>query len=105
MPNCKVDGGTYPLLVAGSATGAWVPINGGEYAFLLDASTNTGTLSLQMKSPSGAGIDVQVFSGSFVRTMGVAFAQVQIDLPACDVRVALTGGTCTNVNAYLQGCG
>ena len=105
MPVSKLDYNTYTLLSGGSATGAAVSITGGEYEFHMDAASNTGTLSLQRKLVSGAWADVQVFSGSFVRTTTNSMCQVQIDLGAGDVRIAITGGTCSGVNAYLQGVG
>lgn len=106
MPNCKIDASQYLLASGASATGAWVPITGGEYAFFLESATNGGTLSLQIQSPSGTAMDVQVFSGAFVRTTTtVPYSQLQVELPACNVRVALTGGAATGITAYLQGCG
>lgn len=72
---------------------------------IFDATTNTGTVVLQILSPSGAWVPVSVFSGSLVQTTGTLLAQCTVELGACRVRMASVSGTLTGGNAYLVGVG
>jgi hypothetical protein len=101
----RADDSQYPLLVGGSATGAAVPVKGGEYHFMVDGTASGTTASLQIQTPSGAWTDVQVFTGAVVKFTTLPGNQSGIDLPACNVRCALTGGTPSGINAYLVGLG
>lgn len=101
----RADDTQYALLVGGSATGAAVPIKGGEYHFMVDGTASGTTASLQIQTPSGAWTDVQVFTGSVVKFTNLPANQSGIDLPACNVRCALAGGTPSGINAYLIGLG
>ena len=105
MPIRRADDQQYALLVGGSATGSAVPIKGGEYQFMVDGTAGGTTASLQIQSPSGAWMDVQVFTGSVVKFTTLPGNQSAIDLPAGNVRCALTGGTPSGINAYLVGLG
>lgn len=105
MPIRRADDKAYTLLTAGSATGSAVAINGGEYQFMVDGTVGSSTISLQVQSPSGAWMDVQVFTGSVVKFTTLPGNQSAIDLPAGNVRCACTGGTPSNINAYLIGLG
>jgi phage-related tail protein len=105
MPIRRADDQQYALLVGGSATGAAVAIKGGEYQFMVDGTAGGTTASLQIQSPSGAWMDVQVFTGSVVKFTTLPGNQSAIDLPAGNVRCALTGGTPSGINAYLVGLG
>lgn len=105
MPNNRSDATTYPLLVAGNATGAAVAIKGGEYLVAFDGTIGGSAISLQFQSPSGVWIDVDVFTGSTVRYTALPRSQTGINLPAGNVRCALTGGTPSGINAYLVGAG
>mgnify|MGYP003345501466 CR=1 FL=1 len=110
MPLRRADDKTYQLGTnasgTGAANGATVQIPGGEYTFLISSTANTGTLSLQIQEPQSlAWIDLQVYSGSYVRTTQLQMAQPGIYLPACNVRWALAGGNASNVYATLQGEG
>lgn len=105
MPIRRADDNTYTLLAAGSATGAAVPIKGGEYHFMFDGTISGATVSLQVQTPSGIWTDVQVFTGAVVKFTTSPGNQSGIDLPAGNVRVAMTGGTPSGINASLVGLG
>jgi hypothetical protein len=104
MPIRRADDTLYTLGVNLTANGSPVPIKGGEYALFADCTGTNGNLSLQMLSPSGIWIDVQLY-GAFIRTTGVTMLQVGLLLPAGLVRIATTGGATTGLNAYLVGMG
>ena len=105
MPIKRADDNAYVLLSNGSATGASTAIRGGEYMVYFDGTIGGSTISLQAQSPSGAWIDVDVFTGSTVRYTALPRAQTGIYLPPGNVRVALTGGTPSGINAHLVGLG
>lgn len=105
MSNRRADDTQYTLLAAGSATGSAVPVKGGEYMVFFDGTIGGSTISLQAKSPSGVWMDVEVFTGAVIKYTTLPRSQTGIDLPAGDVRVALTGGTPSAINAYLVGLG
>lgn len=105
MPLRRADDLTYTLLSNGSATGAAVQIKGGEYMFFVEGTISGATVSLQVQAPSGNWVDVQVFTGSVVKFTVLPGNQTAIDLPAGNVRCALTGGTPSGIFAYLQGLG
>lgn len=105
MPIRRADDKQYTLLAAGSATGSAVAISGGEYHFMVDGTAGGSTLSLQVQTPSGAWTDVQVFTGAVVKFTTIPANQSGINLPACNVRCACTGGTPSGINAYLVGLG
>lgn len=101
----RADDNTYILASNASATGAAVPVKGGEYMFMVEGTVGGSTLSLQVQSPNGTWADVQVFSGSAVKFTVLPGAQAGVDLPACNVRMAVTGGAASSLFAYLVGCG
>lgn len=101
----RCDDQPYVLASNASATGNAVVIRGGEYIFLAEGTVGGSTVSLQVQTPNGTWVDVQIFSGSLVKTTTLPFAQTQVDLPAGNVRVALTGGTPSGIYAYLVGLG
>lgn len=101
----RADDTTYTLLSAASATGAAVAIKGGEYMFMVEGTAGGSTISLQVQTPSGGWQDVQVFTGSVVKFTTLPGNQSAIDLPMGNVRCACTGGSPTNINAYLAGMG
>lgn len=105
MPIRRGDDTSYTLLAAGSATGAAVPIRGGEYHFQTDGTVGGSAISLQVQSPSGVWSDVQIFAASVVKFTTLPGNQTGIVLPACNVRCACTGGTPSGINAYLIGLG
>lgn len=105
MPTRRADDTAYQLLVGGSATGSAVPIKGGNYMVYFDGTIGGSTVSLQMQSPSGAWIDVEVFTGAVIKYTALPRSQTSITLPAGNVRCALTGGTPSGINAHLVGLG
>lgn len=105
MATRRADDNQYTLLSNGSATGAAVQVRGGEYMVFFDGTIGGSTVSLQAQSPSGQWIDVDVFTGATVKYTALPRSQTGIDLPAGNVRCALTGGTPSGINAYLVGLG
>lgn len=105
MPIRRADDQSYTLGSNISATGSAVAIKGGEYHWYVDGTAGGTTASLQVQSPSGAWSDVVIFAGSAVKTTNLPYNQSQIDLPACNVRVALTGGTPSAIYSSLVGLG
>lgn len=105
MPIRRADDTQYTLLSSGSATGSAVDIRGGEYMVFFDGTIGGSTISLQVQSPSGTWIDVDVFTGSTVKYTALPRSQTGISLPMGKVRCALTGGTPSGINAFLVGLG
>lgn len=111
MPIRRADDQIYTLATAatstatGANTGNGVQIPGGEYQFMVDGTVGGSTISLQLKSPSGVWMDAQVFTGSVVKFTTLPGNQTAIDLPACLVRMAASGGSPSGLNAYLIGLG
>ena len=101
----RADDNAYTLLSSGSATGSAVAIKGGEYMFFVDGTISGSTAALQIQSPSGTWITVSVFAGSAVSYTILPVSQTGIDLPPGNMRVLLTGGTPSGLNAYLIGLG
>lgn len=105
MPLRRSDDKTYTLGTALSATGNAVQIPGGEYLFSVDGTLGGATVSLQFLMPNGTWTDISVYSGSKVSATTLPYSQTGIDLPACNVRVAINGGGASGVNGYLSGLG
>lgn len=111
MPVVRRDDQSYTLATNASSTatgvnsGNGVAIPGGEYMFMVEGTVGSSTLSLQIKSPNGTWMDVQVFTGAVVKFTTLPGNQSGIDLPAGLVRMAATGGTPTGLYAYLFGNG
>ena len=102
----RSDDRQYVLATAATATGSDVALPGGEYVFMASGTIGGSTLSLQIKLPDGSYADVKSLNGNtLVNTTSLPFAATALDLPACNVRVALTGGTPSNISAWLVGCG
>lgn len=102
----RSDDRQYVLVSAASATGADVAIPGGEYTFMASGTIGGSTISLQIKLPDGSYTDIKSLNGNtLVNSTTLPFAAASVDLPACNVRAALTGGTPSNVSAWLVGCG
>ena len=109
MPLRRADDQRYALatgqMMYSSFNGIVASIPGGEYAFFCDTNgAGSGQVSLQMQSPSGLWLDVCVFANSVVRMNGYSYCQVQIDLPAGNVRILQSGGN-NPINAWLVGAG
>lgn len=101
----RCDSNAYTLASNLSATGPSVAIPGGEYVFNADGTPTGATIGLQMQMLDGNWSDISVYSGSKVNSTTLPFTQTGIDLPACNVRMAATGGTPTGLYAYLVGLG
>lgn len=101
----RADDVSYTLLENGSANGSAVAIKGGEYIVFFNGTIGSSTVSLQVQSPNGVWADVEVFTGQKVAYTTLPRSQTGIDLPAGNVRVALTGGTPSGIYAYLVGLG
>lgn len=105
MPIRKADDVSYTLGTGLSATGSAVAIKGGEYMFFADGTPAGGTIALEVQAPNGTWAVVQVFTGSLVRFTTLPGNQSGISMPSCNVRVSLTGGSPSGINAFLVGCG
>jgi len=73
--------------------------------FMVEGTVAASTISLQSQAPSGTWMDVQVFTGAVVKFTVLPGNQTGITLPACNVRMAATGGTPSGLSAYLIGLG
>lgn len=104
MPVRRSDPLAYSLASNLSATGAAVSIPGGEYIFSAEGTVGGSTISLQVQSPNGTWSDASSW-GAAVKTLTLPFAQTHIDLPACKVRMAVTGGAPSALFASLVGIG
>jgi hypothetical protein len=105
MTTRRADDQQYALLTNGSATGSSVSIRGGEYIAFFDGTIGGATVSLQVKSPSGVWMNVEVFTGNAVSYTTLPRSQTGIDLPAGEVRAFVTGGTPSGLNVNLVGLG
>lgn len=102
----RSDDRLYTLASAASATGSDVQIPGGEYMFLASGTISGATISLQIKLPDGSYSDVKSLNGNtLINSTTLPVAISAVDLPAGVIRMALSGGTPTGINAYLVGCG
>ena len=101
----RADDNAYTLASNAAATGNALAIRGGEYMFLAEGTPVGSTISLQIQSPNGTWIDVQVFSGNAVKSTTLPFSQTAIDLPQGNIRMAATAGVPTGLYAYLIGLG
>lgn len=100
----RADDLAYTLGTGLSATGNAVAVKGGEYMFFAEGTLTSGQVSLEIQSPSGTWVTVQVFTNALVRFTTLPGNQAAIDLPPCNVRVAVSG-VASGVAAYLVGCG
>lgn len=107
MPILRGDSNAYTLLnnISAAGAGATVQIPGGEYIFLASGTIGASTLQLEVETPTGAFVTVQVFTGSLVRFTALPASQTAIALPAGRVRANLVGGTPSAVFAHLVGLG
>ena len=107
MPTIRCDYQTYTLCsnVSAAGAGSGVAIPGGEYVFAVDGTPAGTTARLEVLLPDGTWTGVSVYSGSAVQSTTFPYSQTGIDLPAGQVRVNLSGGTPSAVNAFLIGLG
>lgn len=104
MTTRRADDSKYTLASNVSATGSAVQINGGEYIFNVEGTVGGSTASLQVKTPNGTWTNVTSY-GVEVKATALPFAASPLQLPAGEVRLALTGGTPSAVHASLVGLG
>lgn len=104
----KADDIAYVLGEGLTATGNAVAVKGGEYLFMVNGTAGGGTdFRLEVQAPNGTWSRLQVFTGSVVSftAANLPISQTGIDLPSCNVRLAVVGGAATSINAYLIGLG
>jgi hypothetical protein len=101
----RADDSTYTLANNASATGAAANIRGGSYTFLASGTIGGATISLQMQTPNGTWSAVTVFAGAVVQSTTLPYSQTSIELPAGNVRAAITGGAGVSLTAFLVGLG
>jgi len=102
----RSDSQIYTLASNASATGAAVPIRGGDYTFMAAGTVGGSTISLQIQLPDSSWCDVGALAGNaIVKNTALPFVVSPIALPAGNVRVAMTGGTPSGINATLAGNG
>jgi hypothetical protein len=82
-----------------------VNIRGGQYQFALDGTAGGATIALQVQTPNGTWSTVSIFSNSPVSTTNLPYSQTGVDLPAGAVRVSISGGAPSGINASLVGLG
>lgn len=101
----RADDNAYTLATAASGTGSAVAIRGGEYIFSAEFS-GTASVALQVQSPNGTWLTVNVFNASPV-AISSSGMQTAIDLPAGNVRAAVATGSvgAGTLYAYLIGLG
>lgn len=99
----RADDVAYILALNVSATNSAVSVRGGEYMFMVEGTAGGATARLEVQTPLGNWAPVSIYTGSPVSSTTLPYCQTGIDLPACNVRLALIGGTPTGVFAYLIG--
>lgn len=102
----RADDQLYSLGSALTATGSAVQIPGGEYHFLATGTLGSATdVQLQIQAPDGTWMTVLDLGGyNTVKGTTLPYNATPVYLPACNVRVLITG-TATSVNAWLVGMG
>lgn len=101
----RADDNSYKLLSNASTTGAAVSIRGGQYSFMADGTPGGATIALQIQTASGTWSTVAIYNNSLVSTTTLPYDQAAIDLPACNIRASIAGGSGVSVNANLVGLG
>ncbi|VWC95993.1 hypothetical protein BLA39750_02228 [Burkholderia lata] len=101
----RADSQVYTLGAALNAPGQAVTIRGGEYMFIANGSGGP-TVALQIQQPDSTWSTVAALGGyNVVSTTTLPYAASPVALPACVVRVSVSGGTSPSVNAWLAGIG
>jgi len=100
----RADDKSYTLLDNASATGSGVVISGGQYMFQVKGTVGGSTASVQVKTVDGTWTNVFSY-GVECKSTTLPFAASPLELPAGEVRAALTGGTPSAVYANLVGLG
>jgi len=105
MSQKRGDDNSYTLLSSGSATGSTTAIRGGEYIVFFDGTIGGATVALQIQSPSGTWMSVEVFTGAAISYTVLPRSQTGVNLPAGNVRAGVIGGSPSGLNVYLVGLG
>jgi hypothetical protein len=100
----RADDNRYTLAENASASGSAVGIKGGQYIFQVEGTAGGTTATLQIKTANGTWANVTSY-GVAISATTLPYAASPVELPAGDVRVALTSGTPSAVYAYLIGLG
>lgn len=96
--------GSYPLLTAGAATGAAFPWPGGRGVFTVPSGTfNGATVQLQWSPDGTTWLNVDLSGDTYV-TLTAAGSGV-FELPACNIRAAVSGGPPSGINALAMAIG
>lgn len=104
----RADDTTYVIGTALTATSGATSVRGGEYLFIVTGTMGGATtVALEIQAPDGTWSKIQVFTGSVVSfpAAQIPTSQTGIDLPACNVRAAISGGAAASINAWLVGLG
>lgn len=104
----RADDNVYTLGTGLTATGNSVAVKGGEYLFMVVGTAGGGTdFRLEVQAPDGTWARIQVFTGSVLSftAANLPISQTGVDLPACNVRLAVVGGAATGISAWLIGLG
>lgn len=104
MPTRRADDMAYTLASNVNATGSAVAIKGGQYMFTVEGTAGGTTVTLQIKTVNGTWANVTAYDTA-VSSATLPYVDTPIDLPAGEVRVALTGGTPSAIFSYLVGLG
>lgn len=103
----RADDNSYALASNVSATGDPVVIKGGQYMFMARGTVGGATISLQVLLPDGStwsGV-TSLNSNTAISTTALPYAASPIELPAGQVRMAVTGGSPSGLYGYLIGLG
>lgn len=102
----RADSQVYTLATGASSNGAGVPVRGGRYMFLANGTAGGATITLQIQQPDQATWStVAIFNNSAVSSTTLPYSQTGVDLPASTVRMGVSGGTPSGLNAWLAGIG
>lgn len=95
----------YVLLANASATGAAIEWAGGRGAFSVYSGTFGGASVALQWSPDGGTTWLPVDASGDTYTTKTAVGSGNFELPACQIRAAVTGGTPSGLNASVHGIG
>lgn len=84
-----------PLLENGNTTGDWKKIPAGSYAWTVQGTFGGATVKLQIRDPQNVAIDLPL---DLSATAAKSWAA---QLPECEVRLVVTGGTPSGLFSYL----
>lgn len=100
----RADPNGYTLGENLSASGSPVSIQGGLYMLFVEGTAGGSVLSLQIATPHGTYVDVQSLGGLVVvKSATLPYTASPIDLPRGNVKIAATGGSPSEIYAYLIG--